>query len=271
MLRMIHNELCRAAKTVGNGQAAALAPIYLCACDLHADTLNDAGEMLLHSLEQDDIFDPLQDASVLLTVTAEEHVSENEMRRIGFSDRFGQYRHSVSGWLKYLSATLHITTGILLIRAESLSAIRSNPDWWNIQLQCMESHKNSFIFIIMCSPKNLSALEEIVSLRCQCRTVETQSVSPEAYADIFASAVQPYHLTLSPEAHALVTNTVKECSESVSILQIIQWARTAAWQYLTGTDAPENGTLNAADLDADAFKQKNSLSAAPRKAQRIGY
>jgi len=271
MLQMIRDEIARAAASVGTEQVTPLAPIYLCGCDLHADTLNDAGEMLLHALEQDGVFDPLQDACVLLSITAEEHVSENEMRRIGLSDRFGQYRHSLSGWLRYLSADLHITTGVILIRAESLKVLRADPDWWNIQMQCMESRKNAFVFVLLCSPEHLPALHETVSPRCHCRIAETQAVSPEAYADIFAAAVEPYHLTLSPDARKQITETVRSCIGAVSIMQTVQWARTAAWDYTTAADPQHDGILRAEDLGADAFRQKNSLSAAAKDERRIGY
>ena len=271
MLHTISDELARAAASVGTEQVTSLAPIYLCGCDLHADTLNDAGEMLLHTLEEDGIFDPLQDACVLLSITAEEHVSENEMRRIGLTDRFGQYRHSLSGWLRYLSADLHITTGAILIRAESLSVLRSDPEWWNIQMQCMESRKHAFVFVILCSPAHLPALHGTVSPRCHCRIAEAQTVSPEAYADIFASAVEPYRLTLSPEARAQITETVRACSGTVSIMQTVQWARTAAWEYMTAEHTAHDGILRAEDIGADAFREKHSLSAASGDERRIGY
>ena len=273
MLRTIRTELNQAAKTIGGSHVTMLAPVYLCACDLHADTLNDAGEMLLQTLEQDSIFDPLQDAFVLLSITGEEHVSENEVRRIGFTDRFGQYRHSLSGWLRYLSADMHITTGVILIRAEHFSMIEQNPEWWNIQLQCMESHKNAFVFVIASAPRSLSALYDTVSPRCHCSTIETLSVSPESYAEIFSAAIKPYQLTLTPDAKACIVKTVSECSEPVSIMQIVQWARSTAWRYLTGggADGKQAGVLSAESVSADAFREKNSLSAVSKEKQRIGY
>lgn len=271
MLRTIREELSRAAAFIGGKQVTALAPIYLCASDLYTDTLNDAGELLLHALEEDGVFDPLQDACVLLSVTAEEHISDNEMRRIGLTDRFGQYRHSLSGWLKYLSTEMHITTGVILIRAEQLAFIRNNPDWWSIQLQSMESHKNAFVFVIAAAPKNLSELYDTVSPRCHAQVIEVQPVSPESFADIFASALAPYHLTLAEDGRACIVKAITECSNPVSILQIVRWARSTAWRVLTAGAGAAGGSLTAEQLETDEFLAQNHLSAAPQDKQRIGY
>ena len=272
MLRTVREELSKAAAFVGSEQVTSLAPIYLCASDLYTDTLNDAGELLLHALEEDGVFDPLQDACILLTVTAEEHISENEMRRIGLTDRFGQYRHSLSGWLKYLSTEMHITTGVILIRAEHLAFVKNNPDWWNIQLQTMESHKNAFVFVIASTPKNLTELNDTVSPRCHAQIIEAQPVSPESFADIFASTLTPYHLTLADDARKRILNAITECSSPVSILQVVHWARSTAWQVLTSkAELTANGVLSAEQIDPDAFLAQNLLSAAPLDKQRIGY